>query len=131
VVKYLKGASVRHPKVLLVPPIVTLSRNIRRLLLITLGGEHVLKGRGPLNTTGEHEFGKVPELGQESKYGGVGQDGVRLGLDAIVNDLLSFNPRRDEVGRNTDTSSIKKVGEAFTVYRLAGVGVVILTLVNR
>jgi hypothetical protein len=43
-----------------------------------------------------------------------------------MNDLLGFNPRRNEVARNTNTSSIKQVGEFLTIRSLAGVGVVIL-----
>jgi hypothetical protein len=40
--------------------------------------------------------------------------------------LLGFNPRRNDVARNTNTSSIKRVGEVLPIHSLAGVGVVIL-----
>jgi hypothetical protein len=113
---------------LLVAPIVTLSWNISDLLIVAHLREHTLKGRGPLNTRGEHKLGKVPKFRQESEDGGVGQDGVRIRLDAVVNNLLAFNPRRNEIGRNTDTSGVKLVGETFAVNSRASEGVVILIL---
>ena len=116
---------------MLVTPIVTLSRDIGSLLLVLLRGEHVLKGRRPLDTTGENELGDLPQLGQESKDGGVGQDGVGLGLDAVVHDGLRFNPGRNEVGGDADTGRVKHVGEVLTVGSLAGVGVVVLALVSN
>lgn len=56
------------------------------------------------------------------------QDGVRIRLDAVVNNLLAFNPRRNEVGWNTDTSGVKFVGEILAINSRAGEGVVILIL---
>lgn len=111
---------------MLVTPVVALRFKVFDLVVVTHALENVLKGGRPFNTTAEYKFRKIPQLGQESKNGGVSQDGVRLGLDTIVDNQFIRNPGRNKVGGDTNTGGVKVVGEFLAVGSCGSVGVVIL-----